>query len=312
MTSAPQSCVVLGGGGFLGTNLCRRLVAAGVRVRAFGRTRSFPDALKGMEWREGSFGDTGALASAVESCDVVFHLIHAHMPQTANLNMAEDIRQSVIPSLALLDIARRLGVGRIVFVSSGGTVYGAAKDIPTPESAATDPITAYGIGKLTIEKYLGLYERLYGLSFRVLRVANPFGPFQLPDKGQGLIATLLSRALRGEPIEIWGDGSVVRDYVYVDDVIDALQAASVDESSGRVFNVGSGRGYSVREVIAAVEAQLGKKLSVAWKQGRPIDVPVSILSIARSRDLLGWNPRTSFEDGLRRTIEWWRSPSLTA
>jgi UDP-glucose 4-epimerase len=247
----------------------------------------------------------------VESCDVVFHLIHAHMPQTANLNMAEDIRQSVVPSLALLDIGRKLGVKRIVFVSSGGTVYGAAKDIPTPESAPTDPITAYGVGKLMIEKYLGLYERLHGLSFRVLRVANPFGPFQVPDKGQGLIATLLSRALRGEPIEVWGDGSVVRDYVFVDDVIDALQAAAVDESEGRVFNVGSGRGHSVREVIAAVEAQFGKKLSVAWKPGRPIDVPVSILSIARSRDLLGWAPRTSFDDGLRRTIEWWRSRPLT-
>jgi UDP-glucose 4-epimerase len=311
MTSSPQSCVVLGGGGFLGTNLCRRLAAAGVRVRAFGRSRSFPDALVGVDWREGDFADPAALASAVDSCDVVFHLIHAHMPQTANLNMAEDIRQSVVPSLALLDIGRKLGVKRIVFVSSGGTVYGAAKDIPTPESAPTDPITAYGVGKLMIEKYLGLYERLHGLSFRVLRVANPFGPFQVPDKGQGLIATLLSRALRGEPIEVWGDGSVVRDYVFVDDVIEALQAAAVDESDGRVFNVGSGRGHSVREVIAAVEAQFGKKLSVAWKPGRPIDVPVSILSIARSRDLLGWAPRTSFDDGLRRTIEWWRSRPLT-
>src|SRR5262249_41635234 len=157
----------------------------------------------------------------------------------ANRNMAEDVRKSVIPSLALLDIARKRGVKRIVFVSSGGTVYGAAKEIPTPETAPTDPITAYGIGKLMIEKYLALHERLHGLSFRVLRVANPFGPFQQSDKGQGLIAALLARALRGEPIEIWGDGSVVRDYVFVEDVIDALQAAARDESAERIFNIGS-------------------------------------------------------------------------
>src|SRR5205807_824820 len=124
------------------------------------------------------------------------HLIHANMPGPANLDMAGDIRQSVIPSLALLDSCRKLNVKRLVFVSSGGTVYGPATQIPTPETAVTDPINAHGIAKLTIEKYLGLYEHLHGLSFRILRVANAFGPFQLPTKGPGLIAMLLWRALR--------------------------------------------------------------------------------------------------------------------
>jgi UDP-glucose 4-epimerase len=307
MVSSTSRCLVLGGGGFLGTNLCRRLIAAGMPVRAFGRTRKFPDALKGVDWREGNFDDTAALAAAVESCEVVFHLIHAHMPQMASLDMAEDVRQSVIPSLALLDLGRKLSVQRIVFVSSGGTIYGAAKEIPTPETAATEPITAYGIGKLMIEKYLGLYEHQWGLGYRVLRVANPYGPFQRADKGQGLIAALLARALRGETIEIWGDGSVVRDYVFVDDVVDALQAAAIDNSGERIFNVGSGKGRCVREVIASIEAQLGTRLAIDWKPGRPIDVPVSILSNARSRDVLGWKPATLFEEGLRRTIEWWRS-----
>jgi len=307
MVASISRCLVLGGGGFLGTNLCRRLVAAGVAVRAFGRTRSFPDALDGVEWHQGDFADAAAMTSAIESCDIVFHLVHASLPQTANRDMAEDVRQSVLPSLTLLDLSRKLGVKRIVFVSSGGTVYGAAKEIPTPETAPTDPITAYGIGKLMIEKYLGLHERLHGLSFRVLRVANPFGPLQRDNKGQGLVAALLGRALRDEPIDIWGDGSVVRDYIFVDDVVDALQAAAVDTSDERIFNIGSGQGRSVREVIAAIEAQLGKRLTIEWRAGRPIDVPVSILSIARSRDVLGWTPRTCFAHGLRRTLEWWRS-----
>jgi UDP-glucose 4-epimerase len=185
-------------------------------------------------------------------------------------------------------------------------IYGAPKEIPTPETAATEPITAYGIGKLMIEKYLALYERQWGLGYRVLRVANLYGPFQRADKGQGLIAALLARALRGETIEIWGDGSVVRDYVFVDDVVDALQAAAIDDSGERIFNVGSGKGRSVREIITSIEAQLGTRLAIEWKPGRPIDVPVSILSNARSRDVLGWKPATLFEEGLRRTIEWWR------
>ena len=160
---------------------------------------------------------------------------------------------------------------------------------------------------MAIEKYLGLYERLYGLSFRVLRVANPFGPFQLPAKGQGLLAMLLSRAMHREPAEIWGDGSVVRDYIFIDDVVDALQAAAFDRSDERIFNIGSGRGRSIRDIIAAIESHIGEQLAIDWKPARAIDVPVSILSIERARDVLGWTPRTSFEDGLGRTIHWWRN-----
>ncbi len=302
-----MSFLVLGGGGFVGTNLCRRLVASGARVRAFGHGRAFADELAGVEWHQGEFEDTAALTSAVASCDVVFHLIAATTPHSANLDMAGDLRRSVIPTLALLDACRKANVKRVVFISSGGTVYGAAKEIPTPETAPTDPFTAYAIAKLTIEKFLALHEHLYGLSFRVLRVANPFGPFQLPAKGQGLIAMLLSRAIQGQSTQIWGDGSVVRDYVFIDDVVDALQAAALDTSAERIFNIGSGRGRSVRDVIAAVEAELGAPVPVEWSPGRPIDVPVSVLSIGRARDILRWTPKTDFAEGLRQTIRWWRA-----
>jgi UDP-glucose 4-epimerase len=302
-----MSFLVLGGGGFVGTNLCRRLVASGARVRAFGHGSAFPGELAGVEWHHGEFEDAAALTSAIASCDVVFHLIQATMPHSANPDMAGDLRHSVIPTLALLDICRKANVKRVVFISSGGTVYGSAKEIPTPETAATDPITAYAIGKLTIEKFLGLYEHLYGLSFRVLRVANPFGPYQLPAKGQGLIAMLLSRAINKQSTQIWGDGSVVRDYVFVDDVVDALQAAAVDASVERIFNIGTGRGRSVRDVIAAVEAELGAPVPIEWSPGRPIDVPVSVLSIERASDVLGWAPKTEFAQGLRRTVQWWRA-----
>jgi UDP-glucose 4-epimerase len=305
--SRSMSCLVLGGGGFVGTNLCRRLVASGARVCAFGRSRSFTHELAGVEWHQGEFDDTAALASAIASCDVVFHLIQATMPHSANVDMAGDLRHSVIPTLALLDACRDANVKRIVFVSSGGTVYGAARTIPTPETAPTDPITAYAIGKLAIEKYLGLYEHLHGLDFRVLRVANPFGPFQLPAKAQGLVAMLLSRAINGQSTQIWGDGSVVRDYVFIDDVVDALQAAASDTSAERIFNIGSGRGRSVRDIVAAVEAELGAPVPIEWSAGRAIDVPVSVLSIERARNVRGWTPKTAFAEGLRQTVEWWRT-----
>ncbi len=307
MIRGGPSCLVLGGGGFLGTNLCRRLAASGLRVRAFGRQCLFPQELEGVEWLQGDFSDAAALAAAVETSHLVFHLIHGTKPQSANLDMAADVQYNVVPTLALLDISRKLGVQRIVFVSSGGTVYGNSRQVPTPETAATDPITAYGVSNLAIEKYLALHEHLYGLSFRVLRVSNAFGPFQVPLKNQGIIAALISRALRDEAVEIWGDGSVVRDFVFVDDIMDALEAAAGDQGNARIFNIGSGEGRTIREVIAAIALLLGRKLDIRWKDKRTIDVPVSVLSIERASDVLGWTPRTPFEKGLEKTISWWQS-----
>ncbi len=310
MTERETTCVVLGGGGFLGVNLCRRLASSGMRVRAFGRRCLFPQDLAGVEWRQGDFCDPAAVASAIASCETVFHLVHTYMPQSADLNMAEDVRQNVVSSLALLEISRKLKVKRIVFVSSGGIVYGPTPHVPTPETAATDPIGAYGISKLTIEKYLRLYEHHHGLTFRVLRVANLFGPFQLPGKNQGVIAALISCALHNKEFEIWGDGSAIRDYIYVDDVVDALLLAAADESDERIFNIGSGQGRDLHQVIAEIEATLGIKLAVRRTKGRLLDVSVSVLAIERACTVLGWRPRIPFDVGIKQTVEWWRSRAI--
>jgi UDP-glucose 4-epimerase len=307
MTARRLSCLVLGGGGFLGTNLCRRLAAAGHRVRAFGRRCLYPEALEGVEWYQGDFSDAVALAAALETYEIVFHLLHATTPQSANLDMAGDLQQNVVSSLGLFDICRNSRVRRIIFVSSGGTLYGPSKQIPTPETAPTEPITAYGIGKLAIEKYLALYEHLYGLQYRILRVANPFGPFQVPIKNQGVIAALMSRAIRNETIEIWGDGSVVRDYIYVDDVVDALEKAMNDQGDSRIFNIGSGHGRSLKDVISAIESLLNTRLKIDWRQSRAVDIPISVLSMERAKIELGWEASTPFKEGLQLTLDWWKS-----
>jgi UDP-glucose 4-epimerase len=300
------SCVVLGGGGFMGTNLCRRLLASGHRVRAFGRHCHFPEDLRGVEWVQGDFADPNSVAGAIESFDVVFHLVHGAMPQAANLAIPTDVQQNVIPSITLLDLCRKLGVKRVIFSSSGGTLYGSPQQIPTPESAPTDPICAYGISKLAIEKYLALYEHLHALDFRVLRIANAFGPFQIAWKGQGFIAATVSRALSGQPIEIWGDGSVVRDFVFIDDVVDAFEAAMENSGSDRIFNIGTGEGKSLREVIAAIEGLLDAKLNIKWAHGRSLDTPRSVVAIDRAKAGLAWMPKTPFDAGLAATIEWTR------
>lgn len=299
-------CLVLGAGGFIGTNLCRALLMKGHTVRAFGRRQSFPEALYGCDWITGDFADPASLAAAIRGCDVVFHLVNATTPASANADKIADLNANVASTLHLLDACCETGVSRVVFVSSGGTIYGIPDQVPTPETAPTNPITAYGISKLAIEKYLGLYEYLHHLDYRVLRVANPFGPYQTALKNQGVIAAFVRRALTGQPIEIWGDGLVIRDYVYINDVIEALILAASHKGAGRIFNIGSGVGLSLNDIVSAISKLLGKSASVVHRQARSVDVPVSILDTSFTTRELGWQATTPFEDGLSSTIMWLR------
>ena len=307
VNSSSPSCLVLGGGGFIGTNLCRALAARGYSVAGFGHTPRFPDALGSVAWFDGDLGDTAALTRAVRGFDVIVHLIHDTTPESANLHMRHDVEMNLIPSIELMRIASGAGVKRLVFVSSGGTVYGILRHVPAEEDAATEPVTAYGVSKLAIEKYLGLFERLYGLEYRVLRLANPYGPWQVASKGQGLIARLIQSGLSNREISIWGDGSAVRDFIYIDDVTAAIEAAISDAGPMRVFNVGTGGGLRVVDVISEIERQLRRKLKLTFEPGRRFDAPVSILSVERARKHFGWVPKITFPDGIGKTIQWWMS-----
>jgi UDP-glucose 4-epimerase len=302
-------CVVLGGGGFIGTNLCRRLKGRVDYLRAFGRRQSFPEGLKGIEWFAGDFHEGSSVASAVEGCDTVFHLINSTTPASANLDKYADVQANILGSLRLLEACRAAGVKRVVFVSSGGTVYGIPRVLPTPEEAETWPITGYAISKLAVERYLRLYEYLHRLDYRILRVSNPFGPYQVATKGQGVVAAFLKRALAGQPLELWGDGAVRRDFIYIDDVVLSLELAALHDGTERVFNIGSGVGHSLNDIVGAIGRLLDTQLPVQHREGRAVDIPVSFLDISRAKEHLEWIPEVSLEEGLRRTIQWMRQLS---
>ena len=303
------SCVVLGGGGFIGTSLCRALARQGAHVRGFGRRRSYPEALADIPWMTGDFDDRAALAHAVEGMEVVFHLVGHSTPESSNLDPVGDLQASAVASLHLLDLCRASGIQKVVFVSSGGTVYGIPARVPIPEAATTDPICAYGISKLAVEKYLQLYRHLYGLNYTVLRVANPFGPFQDPTRRQGVVAALLERALSGQRIEVWGDGRVVRDFVFIDDVVEALIMVLGYAGPHHVFNVGSGVGRSILDVVSDIERALEcAPIALDHKPGRAADVPVNVLDISLIGRELNWRPATSWQEGLRRTAKWLQMP----
>ncbi|MFW5450514.1 MAG: NAD-dependent epimerase/dehydratase family protein [Methylophagaceae bacterium] len=303
---ANKRCIVLGAGGFIGTNLCRSLIGKVDTLRAFGRRQSFPEVLvdKSIEWIPGDFSEPSTVSAAISGCDIVFHLVTSTTPASSNVNKINDIQSNVIATLNLLDACKEEGVERVVFVSSGGTVYGIPECIPTPENALLNPISAYGVSKLTIEKYLALYEHLYGLEYRVLRVSNPYGKYQTALRNQGVIAAFLRKALERKPIDIWGDGSIIRDYIYVDDVIRAFESVAVHDGKQRVFNIGSGEGKSINTIINAINDLTGNELDIRYSEGRSVDVPHSVLDISLARSDLAWMPQTDFLEGLQRTMDW--------
>jgi UDP-glucose 4-epimerase len=303
---ASTRCLVLGGGGFIGTNLSNALAGLGAQVHAYGRGLAWPGSLApGVRWTTADLADQTSLTAAVGAADFIFHLASSSTPAGANADPIADVADNLITTLHFLEICRAQPVRRVVFVSSGGTIYGAISQNPIPETATTDPISAYAVHKLTIEKYFALYRHLYGLDYLILRVANPYGPMQIARKNQGVVAALMKRALAGEPIEIWGSGEVVRDFVYIDDVVRALLMAARHPGPSRLFNVGSGAGISINRVIDDVERVAGQgPLQRVHMPSRAVDVPVNVLDISRIRDEIGWAPGVGWLDGLRRTMTW--------
>jgi UDP-glucose 4-epimerase len=286
------SCLVLGGAGFIGSHLVDGLKAAGHQVRVFDRPHEFLD--------------PADLERSLPGAELVFHLISTTVPKNSNDNPALDIESNIAGTARLLELLRKHKPRRLVFISSGGTVYGVPRATPIRESHPTDPISSYGIHKLAIEKYLHMNHSLYGLDYRILRVANAYGERQRTDKAQGAVAAFLERVLRGQPIEIWGDGSVVRDYVYVGDIAQAFLRVLQYEGEERIFNIGSGHGVSLNELVQAIGEVIGQRPAVEYTPGRRFDVPVNVLDITRAQHELGWRPRMQLTDGLRRTYDWMR------
>jgi UDP-glucose 4-epimerase len=307
------TCLVLGAAGFIGSHLAEALARKGDRVRLFDRPHVdrlslfAPD--KGFETFTGDFLNPQSLAPALRGAEIVFHLVSTTLPKSSNDNPFYDVETNVLGSLRLLNLCREHGVRKVVFVSSGGTVYGIPEALPVSEQHSTHPICSYGIQKLAVEKYLQLWHRLHGIGYCILRPANLYGPRQRLDTAQGAVAVFLDRALRNEPIQIWGDGSVVRDYVYVSDAVDAIQRAASFEGEPRIFNIGSGVGVSLNELVHAIRQVLGVPVKVEYSPARAFDVPANVLDARLARRHLGWSASTPLQAGLQRTCEWLRSAS---
>ena len=289
----------------MGGHLVDRLLGEKHPVRIYDRSPSrFRDAPRDAEYVEGELGNHGLIREAVEGREVVYHFVSTTLPKTSNDDPLYDVRSNLVDTLQLLESCVEAGVRKVVFASSGGTVYGPPETLPINEDQPTNPITSYGIVKLAVEKYLGLYYHLHGLDYAALRISNPYGAYQDPRGQQGAISVFLHRLHTGLPIKIWGDGEVVRDYLYVSDLLDALVLAAGVETQRKVLNLGSGQGVSLNELIGLISEVTGERPVVEYLSARSLDVPASVLDVSRARKELGWVPQTGLVEGMDHTWRW--------
>lgn len=303
--------LVIGGCGFIGSHIVDRLLEHGHSIRVFDRqAERFRQPLNEVEYLFGNFGDRMAVVDALAGVDAVMHLVSTTVPGTADLDPKIDVQDNLIGTLALLDSMGSLGISRILFMSSGGTVYGPPDMVPIPETHPLRPINSYGIVKAAIEHYLEMYRRTRGILPISIRASNPYGPRQAHTGVQGVISTFLSRILAGEPLEIWGDGTIVRDYLHVTDLAELCARAIAGERVGP-YNAGSGESTSLNDIVEVLRVVTNHPIEVVYKPGRAVDVKVSVLDPSRALADFGWKSKTSLLDGVAETFKWMRSKSAT-
>ena len=296
-------CVaVLGGSGFIGRHLVEGLFSAGATVRAFDRAPSRWHGPLVPSVHVGDFVSGEGLDEVLDGADIVYHLISTTIPSTSNADPTFDVQTNLLGTLSLLRRMKERGVRRIVFLSSGGTVYGDPSVLPVHEQHELRPLCSYGIVKVAIEHYLRMAAELEGFDATVLRLANPFGPGQNRLGVHGVIPTFLSKMMSGGTIEVCGDGSTVRDYIYCTDVVDAmLLFARAQYGSGfKVYNVGSGEGHRLTDVIGILSEVTGLPAHVSYVAQRAYDVRRTFLDIGKLTRDTGWTPSVSLIEGCRR------------
>ena len=297
--------LILGGCGFIGRHIVQTFAEQGMPMVVFDVHADPELSTPQCTYVAGDFSDTDKLDAlmAQNAITDVVHLVSTTLPKSSNEDKSYDVESNVIQTLRLLDLCVKHQVHRLLFMSSGGTVYGVPETVPVNESHPNHPLCSYGISKLAIEKYLYLYHHLHGLNYVVLRAANPYGPGQNPFSGQGVVSNFVHKMYTGQPLEVWGDGETVRDYLHVRDLADLTWRALCSEAVG-VFNAGSGVGLSINDLIEALERTMNMTADVIYKQARGLDVPAIVLDSSAALDAFGWFAQTTLDAGIREYVNW--------
>lgn len=300
-----MNVIVLGAAGFIGTNLALKLAQEKEnRVTLVDSKKEyFNSVLSHMDIVECEFALHTDFDELLSGQDVVYHLVSTITPATSNLNIAGDFMDNIVVTAKMLEACVRQKVKKVVFISSGGAVYGKNVISPIKEDDEQYPITSYGIQKLTIEKTLHMLYEQHGLDYRIIRLANPYGPYQRPNGKLGVVTTFVYKCLNNEPVTLYGDGTVVRDFIYIDDAVELIIKISQYDGNEKLFNLGSGKGTSIKEVIRDIEDVLRNSMYVQHGDARNVDVPISYLNIDRLKKAVGNYSFVPLKDGIQKTAE---------
>ncbi len=307
-----MNTIILGAAGFIGTNLAlglskstnNNIVLVDRNQDKLKRLQSLCE--KNVSEQESHLKPGMDFTELLMGQDIVYQLVSSTVPATSNLRIPKEISDNVILMSELLEACVRCNVKKVIFLSSGGTVYGIKNRCPMKEENETYPINSYGTQKVMNEKLLYLYQYLYGLDYRIIRLANPFGPYQKPNGVQGVVAAFVYKALQRQEIIVYGDGSAIRDYIYIEDAVRAIINIADYEGEDKLFNVGSGKGTSIHQLLKIIKHILGVELKISYQPGRAMDVPVNFLDISKYEEKFGKMNSVSLENGIKRTVDFQR------
>jgi len=297
--------LIIGGAGFIGSQVVQECLAAGHSVRVYTRpTHSLERLVKVLDEIEVSYGDfmdDHAVFEALEGIDAVVHALSTTFPKTVIQSAAYDVMSNLLPTMRLVDHCLKLKIHNLTFLSSGGTVYGEALYLPIDENHQRTPISLYGLSKLTIENYLRFISETQPIAVKILRISNPYGPSQNFYGVQGIVGVALGCLANNRPFTVFGDGQYLRDYIHVRDVARAVRLA-VEHAGNATLNIGTGIGTSIPDLLDALESAAGRKLERKSVPDRGIDVRRNALDNRLTREVLGWTPEYSLQEGLREVV----------
>lgn len=300
--------LVVGGTGFLGSNLVGALDREGhyVRVLSRGHVRE-EENYKNVDYIEGDISNDEDLEEALNKIDYVYHLASTTNPKSSENDLLFDVSSNLSSTINILNKCVKNNIKKFIFCSSGGTVYGNHNQMPISEEFSCEPISSYGIVKYNIEMYIKYFNYKYNLNYEILRLSNPYGIKQFPDGSQGVIPTYMKKILNNHEIQVFGDGSSVRDYIYIDDFINLSLKLLTNRKKNNILNIGSGRGTSIGELIHKIELISDKKARIQYLPKRKFDVLEIYLDINQVRKVYGWKPKITLDEGLERTFNWVKS-----
>ena len=305
----PKKALVTGGAGFIGSHLSRRLVRDGWQVAvvdnlATGDRKNIADIVKKVTFLKFDINDTKKLTKAMKGADVVFHLAAVPSVPRSITKPWESHRANIDGTFSVLMAARDAKVRRVVY-SASSSAYGDTPTLPKREDMPPAPISPYGLQKWVGEKYTLLFDKYFGVEGVALRYFNIYGPNQNPDSPYSAVIPKFIRAMQvGKPATITGDGAGSRDFTFIDDAVEAnILAASVSAAHGEMFNVARGAQVSIDELVATINTVLGTTIAPTYGPERAGDIKDSLADSSKARSILGYNPKISLEEGVRRTVE---------